>query len=262
MITKPCQTISDTLGDLFSCSTMDNGFIRIRTPYLYPDGDVIDLFYKVTPAHSFITDLGETIRWLYSQTVNDFLSQKQQQGIQDILLTHDVEQYRGTFMIRLRSADSLVDAITRLSQTAICVSNLWFLLKTRVISSLQEEVAELFRESKIRFEANEKLLGRSGRSWRVNFHTWHNDHSSLVQVLSTGSKAAANTKANNILAGWHDLSFLKVGSQALRFISLFDDTLDVWNTEIISQLEEFSDIAYWSDPEAFLEMLTRSDNMV
>ncbi|MGI0479487.1 DUF1828 domain-containing protein [Geminocystis sp. CENA526] len=262
MITTPCQTISDTLGDLFSCTTMDNGFTRIRTPYLYPDGEVIDLYYKVTSNNSFITDLGETIRWLYSQMVNDFLSPKQQQGIQDILLTHDVEQYRGTFMIRLRSDDSLADAITRLSQVALSVSNLWFLSKTRVISSLQDEIAELLRESRIKFEANEKLLGRSGRSWRVNFHTWHSDHSSLVQILSTGSKAAANTKANNVLAGWHDLSSLKVGSQALRFISLFDDTLDIWNMEIISQLEEFSDIAYWSDPEGFLEMLTRSDNMV
>lgn len=79
--------------------------------------------------------------------------------------------------------------------------------------------------------------------------------------MSTGSKAAANTKANNILASWHDLSSFKVGSQALRFISLFDDSLDVWTTEIISQLGEFSDIAYWSDPDGFLELLTRTDNI-
>lgn len=78
MISTPCQTISETLGDLFSCTTINNGFTRIRTPYVYLDGDVIDLFYKVTSEHPFLTDLGETIRWLLSQTVSNFLSQKQE----------------------------------------------------------------------------------------------------------------------------------------------------------------------------------------
>ena len=122
MTTSPCQLISETLGELFICSEV-KGFTRIRTPYLYPDGDVIDLFYKISQGRGIITDLGETIRWLLSQTVTDYLSKKQEQAIQDILLTQ------------------------------------------------------------------------------------------------------------------------------------FDDSFDVWNAEIISQLEEFSDVAYWSDTDQFFDML-------
>lgn len=255
MTYTPCIRIAETLGDLFSCTEV-NGFTRIRTPYLYPDGDVIDLFYKVSQGQPVLTDLGETLRWLISQITNEFLSKKQEQAIQDILLTHDVEQYRGAFVVRVSARESLASALMRLAQASIAISNLWFLSKTRISSSLEDEVTELLRERKVRFEANEKLGGRSGRTWRISFHTWHPVHSSLVQVLSTGSRAAANTKANNVVAAWADLSHLKIGSQPLRFISLFDDTLDVWNTETIRQLEEWSDIAYWSESDQFLEMVT------
>ncbi|WP_448573708.1 DUF1828 domain-containing protein [Trichothermofontia sp.] len=254
----PCQEISETVGNLFSC-TQVNGWTQIRTPYLYPDGDVIDLFYKVAQDHPIVTDLGETRRWLFAQTASEFLSKKQEQAIQDILLTHDVELYRGALVVRVRDEGALAAAITRLAQAVIAVSNLWFLSRTRLVSTFEDEVAELLSEHRVSFQARERLPGRSGRSWRIDFHTFHPNHSSLVQVLSTGSKAAANTKANNVVAAWVDLSQLKFGTQPLRFISLFDDTLDVWQVETILQLEELSDIAYWSESERFIEMLTTLD---
>ena len=40
--TAACQAIRNGLGPMFEC--MDKGeYIRVRTPYLYPDGDFIDL---------------------------------------------------------------------------------------------------------------------------------------------------------------------------------------------------------------------------
>lgn len=255
MTYTPCERIAANLGALFTCQEV-NGFTRIRTPYLYPDGDVIDLFYKVSQDRPLVTDLGETKRWLLSQMTSEFLSKKQEQAIQDILLTHSVEQYRGALVVRVGSRDDLASATIRLAQATMAISNLWFLSRTRLVSSIDDEVAELLRENNVRFSANEKHGGRSGKTWRVDFHTWHPDHSSLVQVLSTGSRAAANTKANNVFAAWYDLSQMKAGEQPLRFVSLFDDTLDVWDAETIRQLEELSDIAYWSKPNQFIEMLT------
>ena len=40
---KPCEILRSKMGDLFECSQHDR-LIRIRTPFLYPDGDIIDLF--------------------------------------------------------------------------------------------------------------------------------------------------------------------------------------------------------------------------
>ena len=54
-------------------------------------------------------------------------------------------------------------------------------------------------------------------------------------------------------AMWHDLSYLKVGKEAIQFISLFDDTVDIWSQEDIQLIESLSDIALWSHTDEFLE---------
>lgn len=254
MTILPCQEIAATIGQLFDCSEV-NGFIRIRTPYLYPDGDVIDLFFRTQGEQQILTDLGETLRWLNMQTVSQQLTKRQSQVLQDIQLTHGVENYQGMLLVRIAQGETLSEAITHLAQAVMGVADLWFLARTRTLSSVTDEVAEFLEEKSIRFGRDEKHVGRSGRNWRIDFHTWHPQHSSFVQVLSTGSKAAANTKANSAIAAWADLSQYKVGTSPLHFISLFDDTLDVWAPETISQLAEFSDVAYWSRPDEFVEML-------
>ncbi|GBF80953.1 DUF1828 domain-containing protein [Aphanothece sacrum] len=71
------QIISLTIGRQFSCSTID-GFVRIRTPYLYPDGDFIDLYLKQKEEGYILTDLGETIRWLKMQSISQKMSEKQE----------------------------------------------------------------------------------------------------------------------------------------------------------------------------------------
>ena len=67
-MTIHCEDIARRVGQLFVCTTV-NEYLRIRTPYLYPDGDVIDLFIKWDERHFTVTDLGETLRWLSMQMV-------------------------------------------------------------------------------------------------------------------------------------------------------------------------------------------------
>jgi Domain of unknown function DUF1828 len=254
MTLSPCQQLSDTIGQLFDCTEI-NGAVRIRTPYLYPDGDVIDIFYKTQGDQQVLTDFGETLRWLEMQTQKQDLSKRQELVLQDIRLTHSIEMYKGMLMVRVGQDESLSEAITRLGQAIVRVSDLWFLARTRVIESILDEVVELLQENQIQFEQNVKLLGRSTRNWKVDFHTWNPKSSALIQVLSTGSRAAANRKVNDVVAAWTDLNQLKAGREPNQFISLFDDTLDVWGNENIRQLEEFSNITYWSRPEELVELL-------
>jgi len=245
MITSPCQIIAETIGQLYTCSEV-NGFVRIRTPYLYPDGDVIDLFLK--PETQTLTDLGETLRWL-----EQCLSKKQDWFLQDILVTYGIELYEGMLLVRVR--DNLAESITRLSQGAIATANLWLLNRSRLIGSLNDEIAELLDEQHIPYERDVKLMGRSGRSWLIDFRTRHPRRSALVEVLTTGNRGAANGKVNNTVATWVDLNHLLMSTEPLRFISLFDDSVDVWSDSHISQLAEFSEICYASKPEELIGQL-------
>ena len=47
-------------------------------------------------------------------------------------------------------------------------------------------VADCLVENEFRFERFERLAGRSGRGWKVDFHVRAESRRSLVQVLSTG----------------------------------------------------------------------------
>ncbi len=254
---SPCTEISSQLSALFVCSPHDSR-VRVRTPFLYPDGDVIDLYYSTNGDVRTLTDLGETVRWLRMQTLALRRSPKQRQMIDDVLMNHSVEFFKGMLIVRLGAADRLADAVLRLGQACLRVADLWFTLRTRAVESVTEEVADYLTEKSIPFDRAKKLVGRSGREWTADFHVRTPDASSLVCVLSTGSRAAGRKIAEHVLATWYDLNALSVGPQPLRFLSLFDDTMDVWQPEDFSLVESVSDVARWSRPDEFEGMLRRA----
>jgi len=175
--------------------------------------------------------------------------------IQDICLTHGVELYKGMLFVRSQLDSNLAEKVTQLAQSALRVSDLWFTQRTRAFESILDEVADLLKIKHIPFDERERYIGRSGRSHRIDFHTRHAKRSSLINVLSTGSRAAAKGRVDSVLASWHDLNHLKAGIEPIRFVSLFDDTLDVWTPDNIRILEDFSEVAYWSKPEEFTGLL-------
>jgi hypothetical protein len=254
MMTTPCEQVTKSFGALFICSPV-NDYIRIRTPFLYPDGDIIDLYYKEKDGYALLTDLGETLRWLRMQTATLRKSTKQRQLINDVCLNHGIEYYRGMLIVRLKAAEDLTQAITRLSQAALRVSDIWFTFRNQISESLTDDVEDLLQEHMISFERSPRIVGRSGTSWRPDFHTRLPQRSALVSVLSTGSRAAAKDLVAKTSAKWHDLSNLTVGPEALKFISLFDDTADVWTNEDYRLVEDTSELAYWTRPDEFLEKL-------
>ncbi len=242
------------LGQLFTCSPHGD-YQRIRTPYLYPDGDNIDVFCKPQGDLVVVSDLGETTRWLRMQTVAPRRSPKQKALMEDVCLTHGVELYRGMLQARCKPGDQLAAVVFRVSQAALRVSDLWFTFRTRSVESVTDEVADFLTEKHFRFDPGEKLVGRSGRSWTVDFHVRAVQRSSLVYVLCTGSRSAARIVAEHVLAAWYDLNHLAAGPEALKFVSLFDDTADVWNAEDFRLVEPLSTIARWSQPDEFADVL-------
>ena len=252
----PCDHIAENIGELFDCSPL-GGYTRIRTPYLYPDGDVIDLFLsQIDGGSSTLTDLGETLGWLRTQTVSERKTDRQRHLIEDVCLTHGVELYRGMLMLRVKNLDDMAEAISRLSQAALRVSDLWFTFRNQAAASINDEVEEFLADREIGFERGERLVGRSGRTWRVDFHTRTTEKSALINVLSTGSRPSARRLAEHTLATWHDLSNLRLGPESLRFVSLFDDELNIWAPEDFMLVEDVSEIAYWSRKDEFVELLT------
>ncbi len=253
--TSPCQTIATQMGSMFTCAQV-NEYTRIRTPFLYPDGDIIDVFLQHKNGQITLTDLGETIRWLKMQTLALKRSPKQNQLIEDVRLTHGVELFRGMLIARLHGGiEDLSKAVIRLAQACLRTADIWFTYRTRSLVSITDEVADLLQERNIPFERSVALPGRSGRIWKPDFQIRTTRNSSLVNILATGSRAAARGIAEHVLSNWFDLSHLTVGSESVKFVSLVDDTMDVWTDQDFKLVGEVSTIALWSRPDDFLEKL-------
>ncbi len=251
---EACEAIQKQIGELFVCTEHNGDYQRIRTPYLYPDGDNIDLFCKYEGDVVTVTDLAETTGWLRMQTISPSRSVKQNQLIADTCMTHGVEFDRGMLQARCQPKDSLAMVITHVAQAAFRVSDLWFTFRSRAVESITDEVADYLTERELPFRRREKLTGRSTKNWFVDFRVGDPEKSNaLVYVLSTANRAAAHRVAEHVVAAWHDLDHLK--SKSLRFVSLFDDTADVWAEENYKLVGSLSKVSHWSKPEEFAEEL-------
>ena len=252
-----CTAVRDGMGALFICEEQGD-YYRIRTPYLYPDGDNIDLFCERHGDTVTVTDLAETTGWLRMQSIAPRRSPNQNRLIADACLTHNVEFYRGMLQARWRPGDDLAAVCNRVAQAALRVSDLWFTLRYRAGSStisVASEVAEYLTERRLEYERAQKLAGRSQEVWNVDFYVRAPARSSLVYVLDSGSRAAASRITDHVVAAWYDLNHLAVGPEGLRFVSLFDDTVDIWRGEDFRRVESLSTVARWSRPDEFASVL-------
>lgn len=251
-----CELVAAQIGEMFQCSTTTRGYVRVRTPFYYPDGGILDLFVVERPTSPpVITDFGEALGWLRLQSVGGRRSPKQDKLVQDVCATHGVELFKGQVMARVPAEEKLAETLIRVSQAAVRLTDLWFTMRTRAVESTSDEVADFFDEKEIQYERSARLVGRSGRGWQVDFHTRLPLRSSFIFVLTSGSRAAARRITEHVLAGWVDLAHLKAGPSALRFVSLFDDTSDIWADDDFRLVEPVSDIARWQSPDEFERLL-------
>lgn len=246
--TELCAQLQNMPLPLFECSPAPREGIRVRTPFMYPDGGIIDVFVIERSDFIEVTDFGEAIGWLRMQSFSGQLSPKQRRFIEDICLTLGVEMFRGQ-LVKKTDRVHAAEAVIRVAQAALRVADLWFTMRTRPIETIAEEVADWLTERQIPFERSVQFTGRSGQIWTIDYQTRVAGRTSLVFLLATGSRAVARRITDRVVAGCYDLNHLKVVQQHLQFVSLFDDRTDVWEEENFRQVQELSIIARWSRPD-------------
>ncbi len=243
-----CEDFCNGFGNQFRFSQQGE-FERVRTPFLYPDGDYIDLFCKDEGDSIYISDLAETTGWLNTQAASLHRSSRQLSLIEDACVTHGVDFHRGMIQARCLPNDDFVSTVTRVSQAALRVSDLWFTFRTQVVQTTTDSIAEFLEDHRLRFNRNEKLTGQSGRSWSIDFRVQTASRCSLVQVLTASSPSATNRICDHVLAGWFDIQGLGDGLQKLHRISLFDDEENIWAEQHFKQVEPLSEVRRWSQPD-------------
>ena len=68
--TELCSIVGQSLPLLFVCSETQHEAVRVRTPMLYPDGGVVDVFVLTRGNGYVVTDFGDALGWLWLQSVS------------------------------------------------------------------------------------------------------------------------------------------------------------------------------------------------
>ena len=250
-----CLSVGKSLPPLFVCSPAPQEGVRVRTPLLYPDGGVVDVYVVERGSGYTVTDYGDALGWLQLQSISLRPSNKQKLLVQDVCQTLGLELWHGQLVLRSVANDILGESVLRVAQAVVRVSDLWFTLRSQSLQTTADEVDEWLREKQIPFRRGVKQQGRSTQDWTIDFETETDYRTSLVFLLSTGSRGYTRRITEHVLAGCVDLSHLKLNQPSLVFVSLFDDTQDVWGEEDFRLVEDQSEIATWSRPDQFEEIL-------
>ena len=250
--------VGRSLPPLFICSETQQEAVRVRTPMLYPDGGVVDVFVLERGNGYAVTDFGDALGWLWLQSVSQRRTTRHDALAREVCRTLRIELVNDQLIMRGVTSDRLGEAVLRVAQGAVRVSDLWFTLRGQTFQTTADEVEEWLSEKRIPFQRAVSKQGRSTLPWTINFETQTDNRTGLIFLLSTGSRGAARRITEHVVAGCSDLNHLKASQPNLEFISLFDDTVDVWRPEDFLLVEGYSLIARWSDPDELQAIITAS----
>ena len=251
-----CEALRRGLSPLYDCTLVPQGTIRVRTPFMYPDGDIVDVFVEERGGEYLLTDYGEALGWLQMQSYTNELTRNQLRLVEDVCLTLGVDFDRGQLTVRCANPRELADGVQRVGQAGVRVADLWFTLRTPTVETVADEVQAWLQERRFPFERDVRVTGRSQRVWTIDYRVTTPVRTSLVFLLSTGTQAWARRLSERVVATCTDLSHIPTRQPDTSFVSLFDDTHDVWRDEDFALVERFSRVTTWSRPDDFERALT------
>lgn len=120
MTAQICAALGSQWGAMFQCSSAGER-VQIRTPFVFPDGDLIDVYWRDTDGGPVVSDLGDTFGWLFINGGNETLTVPQNRAYDGACKTYGVERQSGVLLARV-SNGNVADAVVRLAQAITAVS--------------------------------------------------------------------------------------------------------------------------------------------
>ncbi len=118
-----CAYVSPVLPSLFECAPAPSEGVRVRTPLLYPDGGVVDVFVLERGDSYVVTDYGEALGWLRQRSVSNRLTKDQQSMVDDVCHTLRLELIQGQLTRRGVGMNGLANAIVEVAQASVRVAD-------------------------------------------------------------------------------------------------------------------------------------------
>jgi hypothetical protein len=237
-LVKPVRLIQE-------CDTVPGGALRLCTPLQYPNGSQIDLFIeREAPLFQKYTlsDMGQTTAYLLDVQVKPWATNKRRQVIEDVCRSQGVIWRGGRFLIELEDADlqDLSTPMMRLGQACMRISDLAFFARLWNTGIFRDDVEEFLQSADLEYETDVTELGASNEPVKIDFRVTGETVTSLLLVLSAGSRFSSHNAANEIVVRWLDLGRRKPGVQ--RFTILDETRESLFKPKDIKRLDKMSSV--------------------
>lgn len=246
------EIIEGTIENLrlgFKCLPSEKR-MRIVTPYLYPDNDLIEIFVEeVGPNRIRVTDLGETLRHLESLGVDVLASSKRQFLLEQITKRIHVDIQRGK-LGREGTIEDVGSLLMDVVTAAQGVADLVYTSKAYEPATFPEEVSSFLSEHRIEHERPASVFGTTGKKYRVSLRVdGRREAETLIEAMSPSQEAAMTTTINRVFRMWFDVD------ETRRKVSLLNNIDYSWKAEDLALLGRVSVVHTWSKKEQFLEYI-------
>ncbi|MDP2860085.1 MAG: DUF1828 domain-containing protein [Bacillota bacterium] len=252
-MTLSCAEVTDSyvksLSGNFRCVPLGRR-LRIVTPYLYPDNDLIEVFVE-EPGRGRIrvTDLGETLRHLHSQGFEVSGTPKRKRMAETIATGVGVDVIRGE-LAKEGTVDEIGDLLFDVIVAARGVADLIYTSRTYEPPTFVQEVGRFLQERQVEYEPEVKLTGESGKIYTVDFRLM--PANKYLHTLSPRQVAALQPVVNRVFRIWVDCNG-RLGRDAK--VSLLNDIDYEWKQPEVALLGRVSIVGYWSRREELLPTL-------
>ncbi|MEX0800243.1 MAG: DUF1828 domain-containing protein [Dehalococcoidia bacterium] len=253
-MTLSCREVTQRfvaeLDSGFHCESLD-GKLRIVTPYPFPDNDLIEVFVEELSSERVrVTDLGETLRFLFNEGLDTGETRKRRETASNIAAGSGVELIRG----QLVKEGDVGDVGTLMFDVIVAargVSDLLLTARTYEPATFREEVGNFLAERGEEYEPDARLLGSSGKIYRVHFRLPGRNR--YLETLSPRLAGGMQAVINRVFRIWVDANGnLSRGSK----ISVLNDVDFAWKQPEIALLSGVSVVGLWSRPDKLWEYVS------
>lgn len=262
------DALQSGLGELYTVEARGE-FVQITTPYLLPDNDCVTLYCRIEGDAIRVTDLGETCHcWLAMEMLAVPDPPNLDETIDQICAGFGVEHENGEIFVSFNPnspigcwTNSLAGVVARVTNAVIRVSDLWYSFRPKLSRTVNADVADFLQKQGLAFTRSETHKGCSGDEIAVTFSVDAGEVRSLIMVLDTGIPSLSELMVESAAKQWMELKHLTESNGNIQFVTLFDDTSDLWSERHYQKLKPLSVVAKWSQPENLAKILTASETV-
>lgn len=237
------------------CELINKDIVRMPTGFMYPDGSFIDVFVRSEADHPgfCLSDMGQTAAYLADLHIYIYKNRKRRLLAENICKTLDVDDQNGELLISVHDISEMENAVIRLSQACIRISDVCFSRLAGGALSYKENVEAFLDAGSLVYTRDIVLTGKYEREIGIDFEVIGKRGASLVVTLSTLNPASSHTMANEAFRRWYDL---EPHRREYSFLTLYDSSNDCIREDDIMRLNEISAVfAFPAEASSVYEVL-------